>query len=142
MPEQVQNQGKSPFPTFVEVELKYAYLDVPIVYTFTRRRKKDAEIAEQERILGEGKKLSAANKLAQLVEDITGFPEFVPRNYNEESEATWRERVARFFNTEENLEFAGDALLGRDQAIFPRPTFRNPKVGGLEVNMGSKEAAG
>lgn len=128
-------KSNTQFPKFVEVGLKYSFLENDIVYSFLRLRKKDAELDEQEKMLGGGQKFSMAQRLAHLVEDINGFPNFEPRNYDGESEAEWRQRVLTFFSTEENLEMAEDALVGRQNAIYPKPTFRRPQNSGLEVNL-------
>jgi hypothetical protein len=120
-------------PKFIEVELDYSWCENPIVFVFLRRRKKDAELEDRERMLGDGKKLKPATKLARLVENIKGFPGLDPRGL-EEAEEAYRTRVETFFTNEDGQEFAEDALLYKQAAVFPRLLFRGTENHSLEVN--------
>jgi hypothetical protein len=129
-------------PKYVEIELIYPYLETPIIYVFERRRKKDADMEDRERMMGDGKRMTPANKMSQLIENIVGFPEFDPRDFEKESEQEFRERVFRFFNNEDGQEFAEDALLGRQVSVSPKPLFRSVENNRVEVNMGGDAPGG
>jgi hypothetical protein len=122
-------------PKLVEVELYDRFLDETIVYVFPRRRQRDADLDEREKMLGNGRKMSAAERLSQLVENIQGLEShgLAPRGQDEE-EAIWRLRVLTFFRNEDGQELAEDALLSRVSAIYPQSMFRGTSDTGLEVD--------
>ncbi len=121
-------------PTTISVVLAYRYLPEEIEYVFPRRRAKDAELDEQEKmVLGDGKRLSPAQRLSHLVLDIKGFPGFESRKENE-SDAEWKTRVFTFFKTTDNEEFAEDAVVYRNAAVFPQSLFRGNSDNSLAID--------
>ncbi len=127
-------------PKYVEVQLDYPYLERPVVYKFPRLRKRDAQLDEQERALGGGRKMTSAVRLAGLLENAEGWEDhgLAPRGDGESAPA-WSQRVALFFASEEMQEFAEDALLYRVAAVFPASTFRRTQDSGLAVDIRGAE---
>ncbi len=132
--------GVAKIPKYIEVTLEYPYLDGAVIYKFPRMRRKDAMLDEQERALGQGRKLSAAVRLGGLLEDAHGWEGMglEPRGEDEPA-AAWTQRVASFFSSDEMLEFAEDALVYRQAAIYPASTFRRPEDSGLAVDIRGTE---
>ncbi len=118
---------------FIEVELAYSTIPEPIVFIFPRLRRKDSELDEREKMLGKGRKFKPSERLAELVEDIHGAPDLESRKADE-SEAEWRNRVARVFGSEDGQEIAEDALLMRLNGVFPRALFRSSASGRVGVD--------
>jgi hypothetical protein len=131
------SRGAATLPKYLDVELRYSYLDGPVTYKFPRRRAKDAAADEQERMLGEGRKLSPAQRLSRVVEDITGWEAygFEPRG-EDEAEGQWRLRVVAFFDNDEMQEYAEEALAGRTVGVNPSPRFRSSSDRRLAVDAG------
>lgn len=128
-------------PRTVTVELTYSYMDEPISYEFPRLRKRDAEIDEQERLFGGGKKMKPSERLAAMVTNIRGWSDFDPRGEGE-TDIQFRGRVLAFFKREEMEEYAEDALLYRVSAVFPQATFRRGTDSGLAVDILRSASAG
>jgi hypothetical protein len=128
-------------PKYIEIELKYSFLEEPVLILFLRRRKKEADLEEKERMLGDGIKLDTATKLSQLVENIVGFPGLEPRGDGED-EQVYRTRVFAHFNNPDGLEFAEDFILAKQAAVSPRYSFRSSATNRVEVNARGKEAGG
>ncbi len=63
-------------PKYVEVQLDYPYLERPVVYKFPRLRKRDAQMDEQERALGGGRKMTSA---VRLLSRLTVFSQYLER---------------------------------------------------------------
>lgn len=128
-------------PASVEVELDYPYLENPVVYTFPLRQKRDAELEERERLLGQGRKMKPANRLAALVENIQGFEKLgLDARRDGEDLDDFRHRVAEFFSTEDGQELAEHAVLYRGLAVSPQSKFRGGPNSGLAVNIRGQEA--
>jgi len=133
--------GNSKIPKSIEVILDYPYLERPLVYTFPRLRKRDAQMDERERALGGGKKLTPAVRLAGLVENVQGWEdEGLPPRDEAETEQAWIQRVALFFSPDDLQEFAEDALMYRVAGVYPASTFRRSQGGGLAVDIRGAEA--
>lgn len=128
-------------PASVEVELDYPYLENPVVYTFPLRQKRDAELEERERLLGQGKKIKPANRLAALVEDVKGF-EALGLDSRREGEdiVDFRNRVAEFFSSEDGQELAEHAILYRGLAVSPQSKFRGGPNSSVAEHIRSEEA--
>lgn len=121
-------------PKFLEVEVKYSYLEDSIIYVFPRLRKLDAELDEKERLLGQGKKLKSSERLSFLVENIYGFPGFEQRGENE-PKAEFQKRVMLYFANEEGEEFAEDAIICRLNSVYPHSFHRGRANYRMEVDL-------
>lgn len=128
-------------PGSVGVELKYPYLESPIVYVFPLRQARDAELEERERLFGNGRKMKPADRLAALVEDVQGLESLglAARGPGEDL-GQFRSRVAEFFSSEDGQELAEHAVLYRGLAVSPQSTFCGSPDSQLAVDIRSQEA--
>jgi hypothetical protein len=143
-------------PNIVEVALSYAFIfqkdkkgnnildefNRPIrkvyVYAFSVLRDAEAKLNERERVLGNGQKLSPAERLAGLlVKEPEGWEAF-PRDGR-----PLADRVCAFFGqTIKRQQFAQDALDARIAVIYPSQVFLPPANNKLEVGGDGTEPDG
>lgn len=128
-------------PKSVEVELKYPYLGLPVVYKFPVRQQSDAALEERERLFGGGRKMRPSDRLAALVEDVHGFESMGldPRKDGEDVSA-FRHRVAQFFDSADGQELAEHAVIYRGLAVSPQSTFRSGPDSGVAEHIRGQEA--
>ena len=96
---------------------------------------------ERERLLGQGRKMKPATRLASLVEDVRGFEAMGldPRREGEDI-ADYRIRVVEFFSSEDGQELAEHAVLYRGLAVSPQSTFRGGPNSGMAEHLRGQEA--